>query len=147
MSGVKQSLLGLLVACAFAAGACSNSTDTTTTGTGTAPTAPVTTEQFAGTVPVGGNDVHSFIVAASNGTLTVTMTAAGPPATITMGIGVGQFVGGTCQLLSGGTVSMPASTTAQLSGVVNAGTYCLMIYDLRLNATVPITYAATVTHY
>ena len=130
MSGVKQPLLGLLVACALAAGACSNSADDTTTGTGTAPTAPVTTEPtITGTVPVGGSDVHQFTVVASNGTLTVTMTAAGPPATITMGIGIGQPIGGTCQLLSGGTINAPASTTPQLSGVVNAGTYCLMIYE------------------
>jgi hypothetical protein len=63
-----------------------------------------------------------------------------------MGIGVGTIVGGTCQLLSGGSTQGVAGTTPQLSGQINAGAYCVMIYDVG-NATGPVTYAVTVSHY
>ena len=76
----------------------------------------------------------------------MTLTAAGPPATIYMGLGVGTPVSGACQLLSGGYTVTQAGTTAQLSGTINAGTFCVMVYDAG-NMVAPVTYAVTVTHY
>jgi hypothetical protein len=63
-----------------------------------------------------------------------------------MGIGVGTLVGGTCQLSSGGFTTTSAGATPQLNGTINAGQYCLMVYDVG-NQSAPITYTVVVTHY
>src|SRR3954471_12163583 len=105
-------------------------------GSDTAPTqiaaAATSTETFRGSVqpPVNGQaqaDSHNFTVTSAGGTLTVTLTAAGPPATITMGVGVGSpNTAGTCILLSSTSfAAVQASTTPALQGTVaTAGTYC-----------------------
>jgi hypothetical protein len=143
---IKQPLVALLIVSALAAASCSSGDDTSTSTLTTSPTVPLATENVSGTVAVGGSDVHAFTVATSGQAINVTLTAAGPPATIFMGIGVGAPVGSTCQLLSGGSTIGQAATVAQISGTINAGAYCLMVYDAG-NQTGPVTYAATVTHY
>jgi hypothetical protein len=97
-------------------------------------------------VDVGGKDVHPFTVALSGGQINVILTAAGPPSTIFMGLGVGTYSSGTCTLISNGSLVTQAGATAQLSGTVNAGSYCVMVYDAG-NQTATITYAVTVNHY
>ena len=65
---------------------------------------------FGGTVPVLGSSVTNFTVAIS-GNVTVTLTAAGPPPNITMGMFVGNPAAtgsSTCLALTGGTTSGPA---------------------------------------
>jgi len=147
---VKQYILGLIAACALALGtaACSTSTDSTSTSAAsTAPTAAaVTTENFSGTVQVGGSDSNPFTVVLSGGVINFTLTAAGPPATIFMGFGAGTYTGTTCQLVTGGFLVTQAGTTPQLSGTINGGQYCVMVYDAG-NQVAPITYTVTVTHY
>ena len=120
-------------------------------GSSTAPTtlppAAVTTETFTGTVQVGGQNVHNFTVT-TPGTVSITMTAAGPPATITMGLGIGNpNTAGNCIFLSGGTTQATASaSTPQLSGALtSSGAYCVAIGDIG-NAAGPITYSITVSH-
>jgi hypothetical protein len=111
------------------------------------PAATVTTENFTGVVQIGGTNVHNFTVTAP-GTVSVTMTAAGPPATITMGLGVGNpNASGQCIFLTGGTTQAVASTTTpQLSGTLTAsGAYCVAIGDIG-NANGPISYSITVSH-
>jgi len=111
------------------------------------PAATVTTETFTGTVQIGGTNVHNFTVTAP-GTVNVTMTAAGPPPTITMGLGVGNpNASGQCIFLTGGTTQAAASaTTPQLSGTLSAsGSYCVAIGDIG-NANGPIAYSITVSH-
>jgi hypothetical protein len=112
----------------------------------TAPTVGVTTENFTGSVDVASTDFHPFTVALSGGQVTVNLAQAGPPATIFMGLGVGTVSGTTCTLLTNGFVVAPASTTAQLSGTLNAGSYCVMVYDAG-NQTTPITYSVVVNHF
>lgn len=138
-------VLGLLllgVVSALAIG-CDNSGDTTTP---TTPSVPVVTENFIGTVDAGGQSVNQFTVATSGNQVNVILTAAGPPTTIYMGIGVGTYANSTCTLLTNGSVVAQAGATAQLSGTVNAGTYCVEIYDAG-NQTGQVSYAVTVTHY
>jgi hypothetical protein len=142
---VKQTLLCLIVATALSAAGCSNSTDTSST-LPTAPSSPLVTENFSGTVQVGSNDAKPFTVTSDGFQITVDMTSAGPPATIAMGIGVGTFVGGTCQLSTGGFTTAAASSTPQLTGTIAAGQYCFMIYDVG-NQSGPVTYTAVVMHY
>jgi hypothetical protein len=143
---VKQLISTVLIVSALMAAGCSTGTDSTASTLPSAPSSPLVPENFGGTVIVGGNDVHSFTVTSDSSPITIDLTSAGPPATITMGFGIGTFVGGTCQLSSGGTTQAPASTTPQLSGTVAAGPYCFMVFDVG-NQSAPITYTAVVNHY
>jgi hypothetical protein len=117
-----------------------------TLATPTGPTAAVTTENFSGTVSAGGNDWHPFTTTLSNGQVNAILTAAGPPATIFMGLGIGTVSGTTCTLISGASVLTQAGSAAQLSGTANAGAYCVMVYDAG-NQTADVTYSVTVNHY
>ncbi len=106
---------------------------------------PTVTQVFAGTAqPAGPADIHTFTVTVP-GELDITMTAAGPPATITMGIGLGNpDNAGNCIYLQ--TVQLPASSTPQISVIVpSSGAYCVAIGDVG-NAAGPITYSVTVSH-
>jgi hypothetical protein len=149
MGSVKPHLLAILAACALAAAGCNSSTADTSAASSllaTAPTSPLVTENFSGTVLTGSNDAHSFTVTSNNSPITLALTTAGPPATITEGFGVGQTIAGSCQLLSGGFGNYTASTTPQLSGTIPTGTYCVMVYDVG-NQTAAITYTVVVNHY
>jgi hypothetical protein len=133
----------VLVAAAACGGGNSSGTIATPSGT-------VVTDTFTGTValPVAGvlqADIHNFTVAVA-GTVSVTLVSAGPPATITMLLGIGNpsSTGG-CSLLSGGSTPAVASSTAQLSGTLVAGTYCVAVGDLG-NALQPVVYTVTVAH-
>jgi hypothetical protein len=114
--------------------------------TPTSPSATLVTENFTGTVDPGGNAVNQFAVTTSGNQLNVILTAAGPPATIYVGLGVGSYASSTCTLLTNGSVLAQAGATAQLSGTVNAGTYCVEVFDVG-NQTAQISYTVTVTHY
>lgn len=146
MTIVKHLMLGLAVVGLLAAGACSSDTTDTSTSSVTAPTTPLVTQTFTGTVQIGGSDSNPFTVVGSNGTLSVTLTLAGPPATITEGLGVGQYVGTTCTLLNGGYGSYQAGPAPQLSGTIAAGNFCVMVYDVG-NQSAPLAYSVTVSHY
>jgi hypothetical protein len=132
-----------LVVCVLAGTACGDGGNSTPNFI--QPTPPLVTENFNGSVDVGGTDIHNFTVAAA-GQLNVTLTAAGPPPTIFMGIGVGTPSGTQCQLLTNGSAAAPAGTSAQLSGTIAAGSYCVAVFDIG-NQTGPITYAVTITHF
>jgi len=134
----------LLVVAALATG-CSDSSSST------APTLPAAgtqvTENFSGTVQVGATDMHPFTVTTGNLTVAVTLTAAGPPTTIFMGLGVGApAADGTCSLFSTAAVVVQAGTAPQLSGTVAAGTYCVAVFDVG-NQNGPADYTVTVSHY
>ena len=106
----------------------------------------LTTETFSGTVDVGGTDFHKFVVAVS-GEVDITLTAAGPPSTIFMGLGVGNpsTDGSTCVLISGATTVTPAGNTPQLAGTAGAGTFCISVFDAG-NQTAQISYTVAVAH-
>jgi len=112
----------------------------------TSPSATLTTETFSGTVAVGSSDFRPF-TAAQAGEVDVTLTAAGPPSTIFMGLGVGapSANGSTCDLFPSASTAAQAGTTPQLAGTVNAGAYCVEVYDLG-NQSAPVTYTVTVAH-
>ena len=137
---VAASLAVIVSAVAACGGSNSNSNITTPSGT-------LTNDTFNGTVQPGMTNVHNFTVT-TPGSVSVTMTSAGPPATITMGLGIGNPDGsGNCIFLQGGTTSAIASTTTpQLSGNLTAsGQYCVAIGDIG-NAAGPITYTIIVSH-
>jgi hypothetical protein len=128
------------------AAACTQSTPTSST-LGLNPTTPTqTTQTFTGTVQVQQSDVHPFTVT-QQGEVDVTLTAAGPPPTIYMGLGIGSWdtTSSACTLFSTGTTQTPAGTAPQLSGTAPAGAYCVEVFDIG-NQAGPVTYTVTVAH-
>ena len=80
------------------------------------------------------------------GEVDITLTAAGPPSTIFMCLGLGTLSGSSCVFLAGDTTRVQASTSPQLSGPsIPAGTYCVAVYDIG-NQAAPVTYSVTVVH-
>ena len=131
-----------MLACLVLSAACDNSGSPSTS-----PTPGVSvTETFNGTVQPMSTDSHNFTITQS-GDVTVTLTAAGPPATIFMGLGVGtpNATDGSCTLLQGASTSAQAGTTPQLAGQATAGTFCVSVFDLG-NQTAAISYTVTVVH-
>ena len=127
---------------ALAAG-CQTTDPTTTTTIPTTPTNP-TVENFSGTVQVKSNSIKPFTVTLSGGTLTVALTSASP--SIAMGVGVGQWDGTTCTLLTNGSQTSLPRPDPILQGTVNLGDYCLSVFDAG-SQTAAVNYTATVTHY
>ena len=141
---MKQMLTALIVASALAAAGCSS--DDTSSSLPATPSSPLVTENFSGTVQVGGSDAHPFTVTSSGFQITLDLTSVGPPATISMGFGVGSWDGTTCTPLSGGVTTVQASPNPQLGGNINAGTYCAIVFDVG-NQSAPVTYTAVILHY
>lgn len=111
----------------------------------TSPTVLRRTETFSGTVAMNGFAFHTFNVS-NAGLVEVTLTAAGPPPTVAMGIGIGVPTGSTCaSLRNGSTAITPAGTTPQLTGQTTPGPLCVEVYDVG-NQTDTILYAVTVVH-
>lgn len=135
-----------IVALSAACSGGSSTLPTAPTATTTTPTGSATVESFDGTVDVGGSDVHPFTVTQASSPVSVTLTVAGPPPTIYMGLAVGTLANGACTALTGANVLVQAGTGAQLSGSANAGSYCVDVYDAG-NQLVQITYTVTVSHY
>ena len=112
---------------------------------------PTVAENFTGTIAVNGTDFHGFTVGGSGGTVSVTLTAAGPPSTIYMGVGIGTPAAATataassCAVLANGSVATPPGTAQQLSGTAGPGNYCVTVFDVG-NQTAEVTYAVTVQH-
>jgi hypothetical protein len=140
---MRQSLIAVL-ACIALSVACDNSGDSSST-----PTTPVmlVTDTFTGTVQPAGSDSHNFSVSQA-GEVDVTLTAAGPPPTIFMGLGLGTpgATSGTCTLQSSVSISTPAGSTPQLPvSAPSAGTFCFSVFDIG-NQTGPVDYTVTVAH-
>ncbi len=130
-----------LVAITLSAAACKGSSSTTT-----APTAPTATvETFSGTVAVRGRDAHNFTISRS-GQVDVTLTAAAPPAGVALGVGIGLPGGSACSILPGASAVAAAGSTPAVSGVISAGTLCVVVYDTG-SLTAPVTYTVTVSHF
>src|SRR5262245_55179173 len=93
--------IALAASTAFAA-ACGGSSSNSTV---TAPTGTLTTDTFSGTLnpPVGGvlqANVHSFNITTAGGTINIDLVSAGPPATIQLGMALGNpGATGTCSII------------------------------------------------
>jgi hypothetical protein len=122
--------------------ACGGSSNTTSV---VAPTGTLVTDTFTGTVQLLGVDSHNFTVTTGGNSINATLVLAGPPATITMGLGIGTPSStGACSLLT--SVLTAPGSTAQLNPTgAPAGTYCVVVGDVG-NAAVPIAYTVTVAH-
>jgi hypothetical protein len=96
--------------------------------TPTAPSARPPEEIFASQFGVGGAASRTFVVA-EPGMVRLTLTGAGPPADVVVGVGVGipRASGGGCHLNR--WVETAASATPQLIVTTEAGTYCAQVFD------------------
>ena len=136
-SFVRTTALGAALA---AAAACGNSTTTTTTPT--TPTGP-TTSIFASRLTPGGAVSRQF-GASTNGTVTAMLTnAAGPNTVVGLGIGVPTTGLAKCALTTG--IQTNAGATPQISASVDAGNYCVVVYDLG-TLTSPIDFSVTLVY-
>jgi hypothetical protein len=124
------------VAAALTFAACGGSSATTPN-----PTATPTTDTFTGTLAAGGVAAHAFTVAQA-GTLTVALATLSPQTTITVGLGLGQPSGTTCSITS---IDEKAKMGSVEQITVDAGSYCVAIYDLG-NVQTSDTFTITITH-
>ena len=110
--------------------ACGNDTATPTTPTPT-PTGP-TTSIFSSRLTPGGA-VSRLFDASAAGTVTVMLTnAAGPFTRVGIGIGVptNTTVTGIARCSLSTAIATASGSTPQITTTVDAGPYCVAIYDL-----------------
>lgn len=121
MKNVNAPALGILLLASLAA-ACG--TDTTIAPS----TTSSTTLAFSSAVVPGGASSRAFVVSKA-GTLTVTLSSAGAATTIVgLGLGIPNPSGTGCNLTTAVTTTPGANP--QLTASVDAGAYCVRIYDV-----------------
>jgi len=104
-----------------------------------------TVDQVSGTVPVGGNVLHSF-TASKAGEVEVTITSLTPPPNGTLAMTLGQQAGTTCSLIPGYVSAVVVNRVVQF-GSLNKGSYCLIVYDPTPSVlTVPASYTGRISH-
>ena len=130
-------LAAVVAGVALAAAGC----DDASTATSPTTTSPIT-ETFTGQFVPGGSAARS-VIAASSGTVSITLTQIGPPADLVVGLGVGipQASGAGCYLTQ--IVQAGASSSPQLTVPVDAGTYCVRLYDPG-TLTSPVAFSVTI---
>ena len=141
---------------AVATSACGGSD---TSPSSTTPTTPVTNEVLTGTVspPVNGtlqSSFNSFVVAASGGSLAVTLTSAVETlpggsllTTVAMGLAIGTVTNGACAPIQGAfTTAQPGASPQLSTSTISAGTYCVQVSDVT-NQLGPVSYAVALAHY
>jgi hypothetical protein len=145
-----RALLWPMVATLVLCGACShNSTAepslTSTTAT-TPAAAPTVTEVFSSTLPVGGFKFYTFNIAV-NGTVNVllnSVSGAGVPTTVQLGLGVGQPAGTDCGTTQTATVSS-SSAGPHVTGAFGPGLFCVRVFDVG-NLFAPANFTVTIAH-
>lgn len=113
----------------------------TITGVVSSPVGNQTTDTFASNLTVNGTATREFL-ASGTGTATATLLTAGTGSPI-VGFGIGAFDGAVCQLTK--RIDRAAGTDDILSVAVEAGSYCIKIFDLG-TLTSNISFTSTVDH-
>src|SRR5207253_5096762 len=104
---------------------------------------PTSTENFSGTLAVGGTNFYSFIIV-QNGTVNITLlsiSGSGVPSTAQVGLAIGNPAGTSCTTLAMATTG--AGSAVQLTGTYAPNLYCVKIYDVG-NLIAPVTFAITI---
>ncbi len=139
----------VVLAClaSFTLAGCSNdnsSSSSVTTTTPSTPTGPVT-DKFASIIYPQDVITHSFS-ASTAGTVTVQLTNAGPPADVTLGLGIGvpnpNAPG--CSLLT--AVNTAAGAAPQLTATVDIGTFCVSLFDIGNAIPAGESFSITIVH-
>lgn len=135
MSRARVLLIALLAAPLMAA--CDNGPLPTTTDTTTTTTTSPVTETFSSQLAVGGYAFRS-ITAVKAGTVTVTLNSVGSSSTLKVGLGLGipDSTGTGCLF----TRSSETAAGGVITASVDAGSYCMRVWDLgTLTTTIPFT--------
>ena len=131
----------------LASSACNNSSDSGSSLTPTVVQPTLTTMTFSGTVDPNATSSNNFTTTQS-GTIALTLTAAGPPPTITVGLVLGQPLSTDatqCVNAFGIAGTAQASTTPVVTTTpAPAGTYCIAVVEIG-NASTTIAYTFTIT--
>jgi hypothetical protein len=114
-------------------------------GCGSSPTTPTTapspvTETFASIVYPQGAASQQF-VAAKSGTVTITLGALAATGPVGLALGVTQQSGLGCFVST--VVQATAGTLAQITAPVDAGSYCVRVFDIG-NLTGPAAFSVTI---
>ena len=123
----------------------SPTTSTTTSTTTTVVTEPTMTEEFNGTVTVGGSTFYSFTVE-QNGTVRLTLASVGGanvPGSVWVGLGIGTPAGEDCVTTS--SLNTQAGSSAQISGTYAPGIFCAKVYDIG-NLIAPARFILNIEH-
>jgi hypothetical protein len=102
-----------------------------------------TTETFASAIAARGAAFRTFTVAQA-GTVSVTLVSDGPP-TIPFGLGLGIRAGVTDCNLTTALNTMPGDT-AQITALVDAGSYCTGIYDIGNIPSGEVNFSVRIVH-
>jgi hypothetical protein len=133
----------LAAACALitvGATACNFQNQTTTPTP--SPASPTVSENWSGTLVVGGAKFYSFTVSQYG---TVNITLASFPAAVPVGLSIGEPQKTTCSGTSNATTVQPGATAPQLTGAFVPGVHCLLIYDVG-SLTDSSPFAVTIDH-
>ena len=119
--------------------------ETTVTTAAATAAEPTVTEDWAGTVPVGGAAFYSFSMS-QGGTVRVTLLSVSGqdvPPTVTLGLGIRRPSGTSCGTTS--TTTAEAGSSPQLTGTYDAGLYCARVSDVG-NLDAPATVSVSIAH-
>ena len=108
------------------------------------PAATAGTDTFTGLLPVGSTASRAFTTAQA-GPITVTLTSAGPPANVRVGLGLGvpKADNSSCYVTT--TVTTTAGSAPQISMPVEPGSYCVRVFDPG-TMTAAISFTTTAAH-
>ena len=138
-------LTALAAAVCITAIACTSTTAPEEADSGITPLV-FTTETFAGTLQVGGNNFYSFFVNQAGPvglTLAAVQTPGGAALATPLGIGIGIPSGPGCARSTSQTA--PPGLAAQLTVTLNPGTYCAAVFDSG-NLSSAVNFAMRIRH-
>lgn len=121
---MKQVALCAAVVALLVAGCGDDNATPTTPSTSTGPA----TETFSSRLTVQGS-AWRLVTASQTGTLSARLTTASQPSTI-VGLGIGIQSGSTSGCLLNNEVRMAAGSSPQIDAPVDAGVYCVKIFDV-----------------
>ena len=147
MRATTAAILGLILFGSACSHSSTSTSPSTTTGTSsTTAAAPTVSESFTGTLSVGGFKFYSFNIAV-NGTVNVTLNSvsgAGVPSTVQLGLGIGQPAGIDCSATTNVTAGVTAAAP-QTTGTFGPGLFCVRVYDVG-NLFAPANFNITIAH-
>jgi hypothetical protein len=120
------------------------SCDKSTTTPTPANAAPTVTDDYSGTLRVGGAGFYSFSLVQA-GTINLTLNSLGgdPASTVMIGLGIGVPSGSDCAATN--TVNAAPGTAVAATGSYPVGVYCARVFDVG-NLTDPTTFDLSIAH-
>lgn len=101
------------------------------------------TDQFSGTLQLGGTNSHVFSVQ-KPGEFDIRLTALAPTANAIVGVAFGQVINSACEILPGYQNNFAQLNRTALAGPISKGTYCVVVFDSGLLTQV-VTYTLAVS--